>query len=390
MYIKKSKLVLITIIVVLATAIVSVTAVNPFGTDYISLIKLSYATKLLDALYLEDVDKKEAAEMAVAGVAASTGDPYTGYVWGDDATQYMEQMEGNYCGVGLYIENDTEENLISVVSPIAGGPAEKSGIATGDKIIMIDGQTYTGAQLSEASSYMKGEEGTDVVVTIRSAIDGTNRDITLTRSRIVIESVSGKMLDNNIGYVNITQFTEGVAESFSEQLKTLDEQNMKSLIIDLRNNPGGILEEVISVSSLFVPEERIVTYTLDKYENRTEYLSEHTEKKYSLPIVVLINGGSASASEVLTGVLRDYKIATVIGEQSYGKGVVQSVVPIGFDSLMTVTVSRYYTPNGECIHGTGITPDIVSEMEPEKTVRLSSLQLSEDTQLIEAINFLKK
>lgn len=390
MYIKKSKLAIIAVIVIISTAIVSVTAVNPFGTDFISLIKMSYATKMLDSLYYEAVDKKEAAEMAVAGIAASTGDPYTGYLWGDDAVQYMEQVEGNYCGVGLYIENDTEENLISVVSPIAGSPAEQAGITTGDKIIKIDGEIYTGVQLSEASAYMKGEEGTEVELTVRSAVDGSNRDITLVRSRIVIESVTGKMLDDSIGYINITQFTEGVADSFAKQMKELYDRNMQSLVIDLRNNPGGLLDEAIELSSLFVDDGNVVTYTLDKNDRKNEYHSKKTEQKYSLPIVVLINGGSASASEVFTGALRDYELATIIGEQSYGKGVVQTVIPVGLDGIMTITISRYYTPGGECIHGTGITPDITEEMSPEKIARLSTLAQSEDNQLLKAVSFLRK
>lgn len=386
MFIKKSKLIIYAIILVVITSIVSVVMVNPFGGNIIGLLKLSYATKLLDALYYEDVDIVEAGNMAIAGAAASTGDPYTGFIWGDEAEQYLEDVEGNYCGVGLYIENDIDENLISVVSPIAGSPAEEAGIATGDKILMIDGQTYTGMQISEASDYMRGEEGTDVTLTIRAAIDGTTRDVSLTRSKIVIESVSSEMLENSIGYISITQFTEDMSDNLEKQLKKLKKEGMTSLIIDLRNNPGGLLDEAIDAISLFVPENEIITYTLDKYEDRKDFYSSDCEK-YTLPIAILINGGSASASEVLTGALNDYDIATVIGEKSYGKGVVQSVVPV-FDGIMTVTTARYFTPNGVCIHGEGIEPDIEIELSPEKTIRLSDLPYEEDVQLQAAVSHL--
>ncbi len=361
--------------------------VNPFGGNIIGLLKLSYATKLLNALYYEDVDIVEAGNMAIAGAAASTGDPYTGFIWGDEAEQYLEDVEGNYCGVGLYIENDINEYPIYIfVSPIAGSPAEEAGIATGDKILMIDGQTYTGMQISEASDYMRGEEGTDVTLTIRAAIDGTTRDVSLTRSKIVIESVSSEMLENSIGYISITQFTEDMSDNLEKQLKKLKKEGMTSLIIDLRNNPGGLLDEAIDAISLFVPENEIITYTLDKYEDRKDFYSSDCEK-YTLPIAILINGGSASASEVLTGALNDYDIATVIGEKSYGKGVVQSVVPV-FDGIMTVTTARYFTPNGVCIHGEGIEPDIEIELSPEKTIRLSDLPYEEDVQLQAAVSHL--
>jgi len=210
MYIKKSRLVTGTIIIVLVTAILTAGLVNPFGfLNLPQLIKVNVISKVIDNFYYEDIDKNEAANMAIAGIAASTGDPYTRYLWGDTAKEYMEEVEGNYCGVGLYIENDTKENLISVVSAIAGSPAESAGITTNDKILAIDGQGYTGEQLSEAASYMRGEEGTEVTLTIRTAAEGQTKDVKLTRGRIEIESVSGEMLDNNIGYISITQFTEG-------------------------------------------------------------------------------------------------------------------------------------------------------------------------------------
>ncbi len=391
MYIKKSRLVIGAIILVIITAVISVSMVNPFGfTRLGDFLKFSYTSKLIDAAYYEEIDQSEAANMAIAGVAASTGDPYTNYLWGDMATDYISQVEGNYCGVGLYIEYDIEKNLISVVSAIAGGPAEAAGITTGDKILKIDGEVYAGSQLSEAAAYMKGEENTDVVLTVRRAKDGCEEDITLTRRHIELASVSGKMLDNNIGVLSLTQFLENSAEQFNQEYESLKTQGMTSLIIDLRNNPGGLLDQAIEISSMFVPSGEVITYTLDKYGDKEEYLSDNDGDIIDMPTVVLLNEGSASASEVLTGVLRDYEIADIIGGKSYGKGIVQSVFALGEEEVLSVTVARYYTPDGICIHGKGITPDIEVPMDIEKSARISSLAPYDDEQLLAAIEHLTK
>ncbi|MBE7028475.1 MAG: S41 family peptidase [Ruminococcaceae bacterium] len=392
MYIKKSKIIISVIAIILITSFITICAINPFGiANTMEFLNFSIGTRLIELMYYDNVDMKNAAESALAGVALSTGDPYTGYIWGEDAVEYMEDIEGNYCGVGMYIEWDSETDLISVVSPIAGSPAEKAGIAPGDKILKIDGVPYVGSQLNEASSYMRGEEGTSVTLTMRSEIDMKEYQVTLTRSHIVIDSISGKMLNNNIGYISISQFIENTSANFASKYSELKHQGMKSLVLDLRNNPGGMLNEAVSMASFFVEDNQIVTYTLDKFEEKEEYFSDYIDKenKVNIPVVVLINGGSASASEVLTGALRDYGLATIIGEKSYGKGVVQNVFPFG-DGLISVTISRYYTPKGECIHGTGITPDIIASMPLEKTAKLTSLDPNDDEQLMAAIKHLQE
>ena len=237
---------------------------------------------------------------------------------------------------------------------------------------------------------MRGEEGTDVTLTIRTAADGQTKDVKLTRGRIELESVSGEMLDNNIGYISITQFTENVSQKVGQKCREF--KDMKGLIIDLRNNPGGILDEGVNTAGLFLNDGDVVTYTLNKRGKREDYKVDkgETGRTYDVPIVILINGGSASASEVMTGALSSYKKATIIGEKSYGKGIVQSVMGMGNDGILSVTVARYYTPDGECIHGTGIEPDIKVEMDAEKTARLSALDKSQDDQLKAAIDYLNK
>ena len=379
MYIRKTHLIVISIILIIVTAVISVTAVNPFGIKNLDkFIKFSITSKLLQHQYYQDIALDEAAEMSILGFTAATNDPYTSYIWGDDMISYLEQLEGNYCGVGLYIENDTEENLISVASAIEGGPAFEAGIKSGDKILMIDGKNYAGTELSEAASYMKGEENTEVTLTIRRAETNDVNDITLIRRNIEIDTLSSKMLEKNIGYIKMTQFTEGVSEKLLTELHNLKEDGMQGLILDLRDNPGGLLNEAVSCASIFVPTDKIITYTLNKNERKEEFLSIETDK-ISIPMVILLNGGSASASEVLSGALRDYELATIIGEKSFGKGVVQSVIPIGFDAMLTVTNSTYYSPSGKCIHNSGIQPDIEIKLL-ENT----------DNQLDAAVEFLLK
>lgn len=391
MYIKKSRLIAGALIIVIITAFVSVAVVNPFGNGHImDFLKFSVVSKAIGSVYYEDIDGKEAANMAIAGVAAATGDPYTGFLWGDTARQYMEEVEGDYCGVGLYIEYDMEQNLVSVVSAIAGSPAEAAGIGTGDKIIKIDGEVYAGEEINEAANHMRGEEGTDVTLTIRSAKTAAERDVTLTRSHIEIPSVTGEMLDDEIGRISISQFTASVSERFKEKYDELKEQGMTSLIIDLRNNPGGLLDEAVNIASMFINRGEIITYTLDKSGDKEEYFSASDEDitpDLNMPVVILINEGSASASEVLSGAMKSYKRAVLLGEKSYGKGIVQGVFEIGGD-ILSVTVSRYYTPDGVCIHGEGIKPDLEVVMDAEKAAYLSSLKKEEDNQLLAAIKFL--
>ena len=222
MYIKKSRVIASVIAIVILTAVLTTLVLNPFGIENTDkFLKLSIISRIINSAYYDDIDRGESAEMAIAGVTASTGDPYTQYYWGDTAIKYMEQLQGDYCGVGMYIKCDAEENLITVVSSIPGSPAEEAGITTDDKILKIDGQMYTGEQLNEASDYMRGEEGTDVTLSIRKAKDNSEQELTLTRRKIVIENVSSKMLDNGIGYLNISQFTENISSNVKEHLENL-------------------------------------------------------------------------------------------------------------------------------------------------------------------------
>lgn len=389
MYIKKPVLIVCAVVLAVAVAFLSVAAVNPFGFTHLGdFVKFAYVSRLVESQYYQDVDSGDYANTALEGVAAATGDPYTRYLWGDSAKAYMESIDGNYMGIGIYIENNTEENTIDVVSAIAGSPAEEAGLVTGDKILAVNGTAYSGEQMNDAVNEMRGEEGTEVTVTVLRKSSGESEDIKLVRREIDIPNVSEKMITDDIGCITITQFTSGVSAKFASSYSKLLGEGMKRLVIDLRNNPGGLVEEAAAIANMFIDDGNVIVYTMDKKGKRVDYPA--TGNAADIPIAILANRGSASASEILTGALKDYGKGYLIGEKTYGKGIVQSVYDLGEDSLLSVTVARYYTPNGVCIHGEGIEPDETIKMDTEKYARLTELPSEQDEQLQAAIKYLSK
>lgn len=388
MYFKKSALVLCSVILIVVTAVVTVGLVNPFGfVNYGDFFKFLTVTGTISDMYYQDVPMSEYANSAIEGFAQGTGDPYTNYIYGDEAKEYMEDISGSFEGIGVYIENNIEDNTITVVSAISGSPAEEAGIVSGDKILVVSGVPYTGAEMDEAVKNMKGQEGTTVDIQVLKADSGQVVDLTVERRQIDVKTVESKTIDGtNIGYISISQFTESTGGDFKNQFEDLLSGGMSSLIIDLRNNPGGYMDAAVEIASNFVKSGDTIVYTLDRKGNREDYNSKG--KQRYIPVTVLINQGSASASEILTGALKDYGLAHIIGEKSYGKGIVQTVFGMG-DDIVSITTASYYTPNGVCIHGIGIEPDENIPMELEKYSKLSSLTLDEDEQLSAAVNYLK-
>ena len=264
--------------------------------------------------------------------------------------------------------------------------AEKVGLVSGDKILKVAGVSYTGEQINEAVRNMKGQTGTTVDIEVLKAESGETVSLTVERQHINVKTVKSKIIDGtNIGYISISQFIESTGDDFNKALSKLTSDGAKSLVLDLRNNPGGYIEAAVDVASNFVKSGEDVVYTLDKKGNREDYKSNG--KQYYIPVTVLINQGSASASEIVTGALKDYGLAHVIGEKSYGKGIVQSVFGLS-DGIVSVTIARYYTPNGTCIHKLGIEPDETVPMELNKYANLDNLTLEEDEQLSAAVNYL--
>lgn len=387
MYIKKRRLVICSIILIIVTSVVSIGIVNPFGfANYGDFIKFSAVTKIIKNLYYKDVPISDYVNSSIGGFAQGTGDPYTNYIYGESAKEYLEDINGSFDGIGIYIENNTEDNTITVVSAISGTPAERAGLVSGDKILKVAGVSYTGEQINEAVSNMKGQSGTTVDIQVYKAESGEIVDLTVERAHIDVKTVKSKMIDGtNIGYISISQFIEMTGNDFNSAFESLISSGAKSLVIDLRNNPGGYLESAVQVASNFVKSGDDIVYTLDRAQNRQDYKSKG-QQRY-IPVVVLINQGSASASEIVTGALKDYGLAHVIGEKSYGKGIVQTVFDAG-ESIVSITTSSYYTPNGTSIHGVGIEPDENIPMELNKYARLENLTLSEDIQLSAAVEYL--
>ncbi len=388
MYIKKSVLIICAVALILATVLGTVMTINPFGVlNFKELLKFYTGIAVLENMYYEDVDTEKLLDGALLGVSASVEDPYTIYMNKDEAESFVESVESDdYTGVGLYITAGEGDESITVVSPLADSPAEKAGIASGDKILSVDGQSVSGVNIDKVASDMKGPDGTDVTLTILKKSTGKTTDIKLTRATIRRETVTSEMLDNKNAYIQISQFGVNTFDEFAQHFNDLVSQGMKRLVLDLRNNPGGYMEIAVNIADSFIDEGEIV-YTLNKNGKRRDYMAN--KGKTQLPLVVLTNGGSASASEVLVGALRAYDLATIVGEKTFGKGVTQIPYKFWDGSILKVTDSRYYTPDDVCIDHQGITPDIEVKMSIEDYTSLDGPNDEDDIQLKKALEILE-
>lgn len=319
---------------------------------------------MLFSMYDGEIDDEKLLEGAMKGMAEAIGDPYTVYMDKDEFTSFMESSQGSFYGIGAQL--GVRDNNVTIIAPVEGSPAEEAGLKAGDIILKVDDYEVVDLNTEAVVSRVRGEEGVPVTLTIqREGIDEPF-EIKIVRAEIKTESVKGEILEDGIGYIQITTFSdEEVSDKFSEKLNELKQQGMKKLILDLRGNPGGYLNECVEIASNFIPEGEVVTYTIDKY-NKKVISNSLGGDAIGTPLVVLVDGGSASASEVVTGALRDHKVATTIGTTTFGKGIVQQLKELPNDmGGLKVTTSKYYTPNGENIHGTGIEPDIAIEIPQE-------------------------
>lgn len=363
---------------------------SEFQRYYNTYQKYSKAMILEDFVkqnYLNDISDEALYEGQLKGLFQSLEDPYSLYMTQEEFSDFMDQTIGTYAGIGVVV-TPGEDNMITVVSPIEDTPGEKAGLITGDKIIKVNGKEYTADKMSEAVKVMKGEPGTSVVLTImRKDSEGNSTfiDKEIVREEIRLESVKSQMLDNSIGYIRIISFDDLTDEDFETHLKALQKQGMKGLIIDLRSNPGGLLDVCAKIADKLMGEGTIV-YTETKNKER-EYLTSDS-KKLDMPLTVLVNEGSASASEILAGAIQDTKVGTLIGKTTFGKGIVQRIKEFPDGSGFKLTVSEYFTPNGRNIHGKGIEPDITVEL-PENIEEIGVENISEDTQLQKAVEVIK-
>ena len=344
--------------------------------------------EMLYRWYDGEIDDSKLAEGAIKGMVSSLGDQYTYYMNGKEFSDFKEKSQGNYMGIGIQVA--AKDGKIVVISPIQGGPAEKAGIKTGDVILKVNGEQVSGNELDKAVSMMKGTTKENIKLTLYREGKG-EFDVDVMRDVIKTVNVKSEMIDGDIGYIEVLAFDEGTAKDFETQLKALEDKGMKGLILDLRGNPGGFMKECVDLVSNFVPKDKVIVSTIDKYGNKEESISKGGIAQ-GMPLVVLIDGGTASASEIVAGAIRDYDLGTLVGTTSFGKGIVQVVLDkIGQEkdgTALKVTISKYYTPNGENIHKKGIGPDVT--VEYPKELKEKTYSRSTDPQFEKALEIIQE
>lgn len=341
--------------------------------------------EIIDKYYLGDVDEEKLKEGAIKGYIEGLGDPYTEYISADEMEDYLSDTMGNFVGIGIYMVKNTEKGKIQVLAPIKGSPAEKAGIQAGDLILTVDGVDYSADEMTIASNKIKGEEGTTVTIEV---LRGTEtKKYELKREKVKVNQVEGKVLSNNIGYINFTSFDETTADDFKAKFEEINKQGIKSLIIDLRNNGGGIVDQALQIADYVADKDSVILYEVDK-NNKETVKKAKTDPIINMPIIILTNENTASASEILAGALKDLGKAKTVGTTTYGKGVIQQILKLSDGSGLKVTIEEYQTPNRNKIHKIGIAPDEEVKL-PDSVTNVLNVTESEDTQLQKAIEMLK-
>lgn len=357
------------------------------GIDNLSVLKkLMVLENCVEHYYLDDIDNDDLEAGVYRGFMSGLNDPYSTYYTKEEYDQLSEVDSGEYTGIGVTVMKDTDSGYVVIEEVQKDAPAYRVGLQKGDILMKVDGTDTGTITLQETVNLIKKGKNKEVVLNINR--DGDNFEVTVEKTSVEIESVTWKMKEENIGYISVSQFIENTDEKFIEAVDELERQGMKSLIIDLRDNGGGLLDTCINMVSRIIPEDKLIVYTEDKNGKKIEYNS-NSDKELKIPIVLLVNGNSASASEIMTGCLKNYKAATIVGSKTYGKGIVQNIIQLSDGSAVKLTVSKYYTPNGNYIHKVGIEPDITVEMDNEawKSAREDE---TKDTQLQKAYELLKK
>lgn len=338
----------------------------------------------LEKNYDGDIDQDKLVEGAVKGMTASLQDPYTLYMTLDEYNKYMDSNSGEFMGIGVYIES--KDNKVVVTSTIPGGPAEKAGIIAGDVIYSANGETLAGDTQKAVSIITGPEKATIKLVIIRN--DSQEIDLDVDRDKVKSVSVASDMVNDKVGYIALSNFDLNVSKDFTSKLQELKDKGMKGLIIDLRNNGGGYLNEAVNIASQFIPKGDTITYTIDKY-NKKAVLQSVGGIEEKIPVVILTNGNTASASEVVTGALKDYNIAQSVGTTTFGKGIVQLPYELpNKDGGLKVTVSKYYTPNGNNIHKIGIAPDYEVKLT-EDQAKMNPYDRNKDPQFLKALEVIQ-
>lgn len=340
---------------------------------------------IIDQYFLGEIDEQKLRDGAIKGYIEGLGDEYSQYITKDEYADFEANVMGNYVGIGIYMAVYKNSDEIVIISPMKESPAEKAGLQSGDIITKVDGITYTGDELDTASSKIKGEEGTTVSLEIKRGEETFTVDIV--RQKVIVNPVTSEVLEGNVGYISLVSFDEDCSIEFKQKYEELVSKGIKSLIIDLRNNGGGLVKEALTIADYIVPEGKDLLITVNKKENET--IEKATKEPIvTVPVVVLVNENSASASEILAGALKDNECATIIGTKTYGKGVIQEILKLTDGSALKLTTEEYYTPSRTKINKIGIEPDIVVEL-PEGVTPSYNIEREKDTQLQRAIEELK-
>lgn len=335
----------------------------------------------LEENYYTEIEESDLMTGIYKGLFSGTGDPYTTFLTADEYQGMLDSYSGEFEGIGVMMSVSASNN-IEIISVVEDTPAQKAGIKDGDLIIAVDGVRYTGSQLQEATNAMRGEKGTEVTLTISR--NGVMSEYTIVRAPISEVSVTHKMLDNNIGYIRVNSFRENTADQFSDALSEIEKAGAAGLVVDIRSNGGGLVEEAVEIADMLMDAETIVYLENGKGE-KTYYKSE--AGRTALNYVVLVNGGSASSSEILVAGIQGNKEGTIVGTQTYGKGITQNTWKLRSGCGVKITTAQYFGPNGEVIHKQGITPDVVVELQDSD---VQDGVLVNDRQLQEAVKLLLK
>jgi carboxyl-terminal processing protease len=372
----------------------AVSKVTDSGATYEQLRLFTEVLSIVQNQYVDEVPPKDLIYSAIKGTLRGL-DPHSSFLDPESYREMQVETSGSFGGLG--IEITLKDDVLTVVAPIEGTPAYRAGLQTGDRIVKIDGLSTKDMQLSDAVKRMRGKPGTKVTVTIAREGWTEPKDFEIAREQIRVQSVRAHDLGGGIAYLKLRQFQEQSPGDMSAALDKASKAGMKALVLDLRNNPGGLLTAAVEVTEEFIDDGKLVVYTEGRVRNQNMRFSAHAKKSYpNLPMVVLVNQGSASASEIVAGALQDWGRAIIVGAQTFGKGSVQTIIPLSDGSGLRLTTAKYYTPKGRSIHGKGITPDIVVEIPKETAVRdrvqpvLDPLEeLRKDVQVQRAIDVIK-
>ena len=393
------KTIMLIIIVIITTSLITAFATYQYLRNNVLAIRkgnntsfegleytLSQFRTELENKYIGEINDEELIDGALKGYVNALGDPYTTYYTKEEMKEIMEETNGNFVGIGIYMTENIKENVIMVIKPIENSPAEKAGILPGDIITKINDVEYTGDKLEEASNKIRGEEGTKVKLEIYR--NGETKEFEITRKKVVISHITTKVLEDNIGYIAISDFDGDCANEFKTKYKELEKKGITKLIIDIRNNGGGIVDKSLEIANTMIEKGSTLLITKDKKNN--EDITKATENPIiNMPVVVLTNEYSASASEIFAGAFKDNNKATLVVTKTYGKCIIQELNKLSDGSGLKVTVSEYYTPNHTAINKIGITPDVEVELSDEAKKQLN-LEEKDDNQLQKAIEILKK